>query len=108
MVIWYTAGKQKAGVRRAKEGSLARWTWNKRQLGMVIARVGAVSLVREGDEDVLIVLYEWLERNGFVERTCRIPVPNGKRAEAADAGQKIAEAGGVKFGDVLAWYSEEE
>lgn len=73
--------------------------WNRRQLGVVIARVRSVSLVRERDGDVLIVLYEWLERHGFVERSCRIPVPDGKRVEAADAGRKIAEAGGVVFRD---------
>ena len=73
--------------------------WNKRQLGMVAARLGAVSLVRQGDGDVLIVEYETLARSGYVKQSCRIPVPDGKREEAAQAGRKIAEASGVDFCD---------
>jgi hypothetical protein len=71
--------------------------WNKRQAGMVAARLNAVSLVREGGGDVLIVGYETLARGGYVKESCRIPVPDGNRAEAAQAGRKIAETGRVKF-----------
>ena len=71
--------------------------WNRRQLGMIAARLGAVSLVREGGRDVLTVVYHTLSRAGYMEQRCRIPVPNGKRAEATQAGRKIAEASGVDF-----------
>jgi len=74
-------------------------TWNMRQLGMVSARLGSVSLVREDGRDVLIVAYQTLSNSGYTDKDCRIPVPIGKRPEAAQAGRKIAEAGGVDFFD---------
>ena len=73
--------------------------WNRRQAGMVAALLSAVSLTREGDGDVLTVMYKTLARSGFMNESCRIPVPDGKRAEAAQAGRKIAKAGGVEFRD---------
>jgi len=73
--------------------------WNMRQLGMVSTRLSAVFLVREGGRDVLTVVYHTLSRAGYIEQRCHIPVPSGKRAEAVDAGRKIAEASGVDFSD---------
>jgi len=77
--------------------------WNRRSMGMVSSRVLAVTLAREDNEDILTVAYETLQSGRiFVEHSCRIPIPAGNLTQAAQAGQKIAEAGKVTFENRLA------
>lgn len=73
--------------------------WHRRQLGMMAERATAVILERDDAGDALTLRYEVMKQSGYEQQSCRIPVPDGKRAEAEDAGRKIAEACGVEFCD---------
>ncbi len=75
--------------------------WNMRQMGMVTARVISVTLAKDYAGNALTVRYESFVRTGYQAHDCRIPVPEGKLAEAAEAGRKIAEAGGAEFRDEI-------
>lgn len=71
--------------------------WHRRQMGMMAERAIAVALEQGDAGDALTIKYEVMKQGGYVKQSCRIPVPDGKRAEAEDAGRKIAEACGVEF-----------
>lgn len=71
--------------------------WHRRQMGMMAERVIAVALEQDDAGDALTIKYEVMKQGGYVKRSCHIPVPDGKRAEAEDAGRKIAEACGIEF-----------
>lgn len=75
--------------------------WHRRQMGMVAERATAVILEQDAAGDALTIQYEVMRQNGYEKRSCRIPVPDGKRAEAEGIGRKIAEACGVEFRNTI-------